>query len=70
MPHATNTLPRPATPDTTAGPGASTTAEDFTLNFQVIEAAYPLAKLTCDTSDGCGQTCSTSACNSQANNPS
>ncbi|TVT61976.1 FxLD family lantipeptide [Amycolatopsis rhizosphaerae] len=43
---------------------------EFSLDFSVIEAAYPLAKLSCDTSDGCGQTCSTSACNSQANNPS
>lgn len=46
------------------------TSDDFTLDFQVIESAYPLAKLSCDTDDGCGQTCSTSACNSQANNPS
>ncbi len=44
-------------------------SDEFTLDFQVIESAYPLAKLSCDTDDGCGQTCSTSACNSQANNP-
>lgn len=44
-------------------------SDEFTLDFQVIESDYPLAKLSCDTDDGCGQTCSTSACNSQANNP-
>ncbi len=56
----TTTLSRPADIDT---------SDEFTLTFQVIESAYPLAKLSCDTDDGCGQTCSTSACNSQANNP-
>lgn len=44
--------------------------DDFRLDLRVIESAYPIAKLSCDTSDGCGQTCSGSACNSQANNPS
>jgi FxLD family lantipeptide len=44
--------------------------DEFNLDLRVIEAAYPIAKLTCDTSDGCGSTCSGSACNSNANNPS
>jgi FxLD family lantipeptide len=44
--------------------------DDFRLDLRVVEAAHPIAKLSCDTSDGCGQTCSGSACNSQANNPS
>ncbi len=44
--------------------------EEFNLDLRVIEAAHPIAKLLCDTSDGCGQTCSGSACNSLANNPS
>jgi FxLD family lantipeptide len=43
---------------------------EFRLDLRVVEAVHPIAKLTCDTSDGCGQTCSGSACNSQANNPS
>jgi FxLD family lantipeptide len=43
--------------------------DEFSLDLRVIEAAYPIAKLTCDTNDGCGSTCSGSACNSQANNP-
>lgn len=44
--------------------------EEFDLDLRVIEASYPIAKLLCDTSDGCGSTCSGSACNSNANNPS
>ncbi len=43
---------------------------EFRLDLRVIEAAHPIAKLTCDTSDGCGNTCSGSACNTNANNPS
>lgn len=43
---------------------------EFDLDLRVIEAAHPIAKLLCDTSDGCGSTCSGSACNSLANNPS
>lgn len=70
MPNAATTKSRtdilPGVTGLTDGPAES----EFSLDFQVIEAAYPLAKLSCDTSDGCGQTCSTSACNSQANNPS
>jgi FxLD family lantipeptide len=53
---------------TTAIPTADI-EDEFSLDLRVIEAAYPIAKLTCDTSDGCGSTCSGSACNSQANNP-
>lgn len=44
--------------------------DEFSLDLRVIEAAYPIAKLTCDTSDNCGSTCSGSACNTNANNPS
>ena len=43
---------------------------EFRLDLRVIEAAHPVAKLMCDTSDGCGSTCSGSACNSNANDPS
>jgi FxLD family lantipeptide len=43
---------------------------EFILDLRVIEAARPIAKLGCDTSDGCGSTCSGSACNSNANDPS
>lgn len=44
--------------------------DEFRLDLRVVESVHPIAKLSCDTSDGCGQTCSGSACNSQANNPS
>lgn len=43
---------------------------EFNLDLRVIEAARPIAKLMCDTSNGCGSTCSGSACSSKANNPS
>lgn len=54
-----------------ADPGTAPTAvdDDFVLDLRVIESAVPIAALRCDTSDGCGNTCSTSACNSNANNP-
>jgi len=42
---------------------------EFALDLRVIEAAYPITTM-CDTSDGCGSTCSGSACNTNANNPS
>lgn len=44
--------------------------DEFDLDLRVIETAYPIAKLRCDTSDNCGGTCSGSACNTNANNPS
>ncbi|MGH3896681.1 MAG: FxLD family lanthipeptide [Pseudonocardiaceae bacterium] len=50
--------------------GAGGFEGEFDLDLRVIEAAYPMTKLLCDTSDGCGSTCSGSACNSTANNPS
>jgi FxLD family lantipeptide len=44
--------------------------DEFHLDLRVIETAYPIANLPCDTSDNCGSTCSGSACNTTANNPS
>lgn len=44
-------------------------AAEFDLDLRVIEAAYPIAKLMCDTSDNCGGTCSGSACGGAANDP-
>lgn len=44
--------------------------DEFDLDLRVIETAYPIAHLPCDTSDNCGSTCSGSACNTNANNPS
>jgi FxLD family lantipeptide len=42
---------------------------EFELDLRVIEDSLPLAKMSCDTDDNCGQTCSGSACNSLAENP-
>jgi len=45
------------------------TPADFTLDLRVVRSSVPIAQLRCDTSDGCGSTCATSACNSVSNNP-
>lgn len=43
--------------------------DEFTLDLRVIELATPLTPAMCDTSDGCGSTCSTSACNTSSSDP-
>lgn len=43
--------------------------DEFSLDLRVIEDSLPLAKMSCDTSDNCGQTCSGSACNSVTGTP-
>jgi FxLD family lantipeptide len=43
--------------------------EEFELDLRVVEAATPVAFTMCDTSDGCGDTCSTSACSSSSYDP-
>ena len=55
---------RPDTLDT-----AVLTEEDFVLDLRVVESTTPLVTLMCSTSDGCGSTCSTSACSSRSNDP-
>lgn len=42
---------------------------EFELDMRVVESTTPLVIMTCDTSDGCGNTCSTSACSTASNNP-
>ncbi|WP_020498823.1 FxLD family lanthipeptide [Sciscionella marina] len=59
-----------STVDATLASPEAVGEDGFRLEFAVIESAVPLAKLGCNTSDGCGHTCQGSACNSQANNPS
>jgi len=53
--------------------GAITLTDDvdseFRLDLRVIEDSLPLAKMSCDTSDNCGNTTCGSACTSQAENP-
>lgn len=53
----------------TATPDAEIADDEFDLDLRVIETAAPLAIMMCDTSDGCGSTCSTSACNSSSGDP-
>lgn len=42
---------------------------EFVLDMHVVESTTKIAALTCDTSDGCGSTCSTSACSTGSNDP-
>ena len=43
--------------------------DDFVLDMRVVESATPLVIMMCSTSDGCGSTCSTSACSSNSSDP-
>lgn len=42
---------------------------DFEFDLRVVESASRIAAVDCDTSDGCGNTCQTSACTSFSNDP-
>jgi FxLD family lantipeptide len=42
---------------------------EFELDMRVVESTTKLVTITCDTSDGCGNTCSTSACSTASNDP-
>ena len=44
-------------------------AEEFVLDMRVVESTTPLVTMMCSTSDGCGSTCSTSACSTSSNDP-
>ncbi|GAA4151783.1 FxLD family lanthipeptide [Actinomadura keratinilytica] len=43
--------------------------EEFVLDMRVVESTTPLVTMMCSTSDGCGSTCSTSACSTSSNDP-
>ncbi len=45
------------------------TDDDFVLDMTVVESTTPLVTLMCSTSDGCGSSCSTSACTTKASEP-
>lgn len=45
------------------------TDDDFELDMRVVEAATPLVIMMCSTSDGCGNTCNTSACSTSSYDP-
>jgi FxLD family lantipeptide len=60
----------PAASLTAARPAGAEVADDeFELDLRVIESAAPQVIMMCDTSDNCGSTCSTSACNTTSNDP-
>lgn len=42
---------------------------EFELDIRVVESTTRLVIMMCDTSDGCGSTCSTSACSTGSNDP-
>lgn len=45
------------------------TDDDFVLDMRVVESTTPLVVMMCSTSDGCGSSCSTSACATKAHEP-
>lgn len=50
-------------------PVEAVTDDDFELDMRVVEATTPLVIMMCSTSDGCGATCSTSACSTSSYDP-
>ncbi len=42
---------------------------EFEFDMRVVESTTRLVTTMCDTSDGCGSTCSTSACSTRSNDP-
>lgn len=42
---------------------------EFEFDMRVVESTTRLGIMMCDTSDGCGNTCSTSACSTGSNDP-
>ncbi|MFJ6136512.1 FxLD family lanthipeptide [Kitasatospora sp. NPDC094019] len=47
---------------------ATTLADDFDLDLQIVEGADPVAALLRSTDDNCGSTCDGSACASGGGN--
>jgi len=50
-------------------PAEAVTDDEFELDMRVVEATTPLVIMMCSTSDGCGSTCSTSACSTSSYDP-
>lgn len=42
---------------------------EFEFDMRVVEASTRLVAMMCDTNDGCGSTCATSACSTASNDP-
>jgi FxLD family lantipeptide len=55
--------------DALAPPAEDVTDDDFELDMRVVEATTPLVIMMCSTNDGCGSTCSTSACSTSSYDP-
>ncbi|WP_084558019.1 FxLD family lanthipeptide [Hamadaea tsunoensis] len=57
--------------DPTAGLGPAAPDNDdlFALDMRVVESTTPLVVMMCSTSDGCGSSCSTSACATKSSDP-
>lgn len=51
----------------TTGDPAVLDEDEFVLDMRVVESTTPLVIMMCDTSDGCGSTCGTSACSTSSN---
>jgi FxLD family lantipeptide len=62
--------PQTAVLDAPTAPDAEVvTDDDFELDMRVVEATTPLTIFMCNTNDGCGSTCSTSACSTSSYDP-
>ena len=59
----------PASPATAAAIDDLLDDSEYELDLRVIESAAPFVTMLCDTSDNCGSTCSTTACNTASNDP-
>lgn len=66
------TLDRTEPPGSVAGMDVDLGVDDaeFELDMRVVESTTKLVIMMCDTSDGCGQTCNTSACSTESFDPS
>jgi FxLD family lantipeptide len=50
-------------------PDSAVDDAEFELDMRVVESTTKLVIMMCDTNDGCGSTCSTSACSTGSNDP-
>jgi FxLD family lantipeptide len=55
--------------DQTEFPDAVLDDAELELDMRVVESTTRIAIMMCSTSDGCGSSCSTSACSTASNDP-
>ncbi len=55
--------------DQTESPDAVLDDAELELDMRVVESTTRIAIMMCSTSDGCGSSCSTSACSTASNDP-